>query len=433
MKEKSLARYVFPQIERLEQELHSKQMQLNCLMRITQAINANMPARELFEMYSQFLQTELGVRRLAMLFRDAEGWVCRKAINYRPTEIDKLAAILVQKYKDFSRVGELCDERLKPFELIIPVFHKDDPLAYILVGNMEKTDDAYDRFKFMITITNVVAVAIENKRLFNRQIEQETYKKELELAKNVQKMLIPSELPDDPHVELSTIYRPHSNIGGDYFDYMRLDDGSFTICLADVSGKGVPAALLMANFQATLRSAIRIYEDLADLVQYVNKTIVDITKSERIITFFILKFDKEKRILRYVNAGHNPPIYINGNQQSLLTEGCTILGAVEHLDRIDVGEIDMGNRETLIMLYTDGLTDLRNGSGSYFDEDHIGSFAWEHRMETATSFNEKLLEALERFKGRQAYPDDIAVLTCKIKPSMPVANPVNESEGEHEE
>jgi sigma-B regulation protein RsbU (phosphoserine phosphatase) len=95
-------------------------------------------------MYSQFLQTELGVRRLAMLFRDDEGWVCRKTINYRPAQIDKLSAILMQKYKDFSRVGELSDDLLKPFELIIPVFHKDDPLAYILVGNMEKTDDGKD-------------------------------------------------------------------------------------------------------------------------------------------------------------------------------------------------------------------------------------------------------------------------------------------------
>jgi sigma-B regulation protein RsbU (phosphoserine phosphatase) len=214
---------------------------------------------------------------------------------------------------------------------------------------------------------------------------------------------------------------------------MRLDDGSFTICLADVSGKGVPAALLMANFQATLRSAIRIYDQLDDLVQYVNKTIVDITKSERIITFFILKFDQDKQILRYVNAGHNPPIYINGNQQSLLTQGCTILGAVEHLDHIDVGEIDMGGRESLIVLYTDGLTDLRNGSGAYFDEEHIGSFAWDHRKESATNFNQKLLEALERFKGRQAYPDDIAVLTCKIKPLRHQAGPNNESVGAHEE
>ncbi len=417
MKEKSRASYIYPQIEQLEKELYSKQMQLNCLMRVTQAINTNMPARELFDMYSQFLTKELGVRRLVMLFRENGQWRCMKAVDYKPADTNQLGELLVDKYKDFSRVGELSPDLLKPFELIIPVFHKDDPLAYVLVGNLERSEDAYDRFKFMITITNVVVVAIENKRLFNRQIEQEAYKKELELAQNVQKMLIPSELPDECHYELSSIYRPHSNIGGDYFDYVKLDDGSFILCIADVSGKGIPAALLMANFQATLRSSMRIYNKLDDLVQYINRIMVDITRSERIITFFILKFDQASREISYVNAGHNPPIYISGSKSRLLVEGCTILGAVENLDEIEVGSILLDNEETLIVMYTDGLTDLKNGSGAYFDEDRILDFAFRHRQESATNFNRRLLEALEKFKGKQAYPDDIAVLTSKIKPS----------------
>lgn len=417
MNDRSLAGYMYPQMEQLEKELESKQNQLNCLMRITQAINANMAASELFDMYSQFLQTELGVKRLAVLFREKEGWVCKKAIRYKPDHMDELVRVLVSKYKDFGKVGELSHELMKPFELVIPVFHKDDPLAYVLIGDLEESNEAYDRFKFMITITNVVAVAIENKRLFKQQIEQEAYNKELELAKNVQQMLIPSSLPKEEHFELSSIYRPHSNIGGDYFDYCKFDDGSFVICMADVSGKGISAALLMANFQATLRSALRIYDQLDELVQHLNKTIVDTTKSERIITFFILKYDKGKNVINYVNAGHNPPIYISGDQKRWLKDGCTILGAEDHLENIMVGEVEMDDKETFIVLYTDGLTDLRDGSGAYFDEDMISEFACSHRTDSATNFNKKLLEELEKFKGKQAYPDDIAVLTAKIKPS----------------
>ncbi|NND05087.1 MAG: SpoIIE family protein phosphatase [Saprospiraceae bacterium] len=416
MSDKSLAGYMYPQIEQLEKELISKQNQLNCLMRITQAINANMAARDLFDMYSQFLQTELGVKRLAVLFREKDGWACKKAISFKPDHLEDLVHILVRKYKDFSKVGELSHDLMKQFELVIPVFHKDDPLAYVLIGDLEESNEAYDRFKFMITITNVVAVAIENKRLFNRQIEQEAYNKEMELAKNVQQMLIPTSLPKEEHFELSSIYRPHSNIGGDYFDYCKFDDGSFVICMADVSGKGISAALLMANFQATLRSALRIYDQLDDLVQHLNKTIVETTKSERIITFFILKYHNEKNVINYVNAGHNPPIYISGDKKRWLRDGCTILGAEDYLKDITVGEIEMGNEETFIVLYTDGLTDLRDGSGSYFDEDLIANFACSHRNDSATNFNKKLLEELEHFKGKQAYPDDIAVLTAKIKP-----------------
>ena len=414
---------MYAQIEQLESELQTKQTQLNFLMRITQAINENMTAADLFDMYSAFLQRELGVERLAMLFFQEGRWVCRKAINYKPTDVTNLATLLVAKYKDFSSVGELSDDILKPFDHIIPVFHKNDPIAYVLVGALERSEDQYDRIKFMISITNVVTVAIENKRLFNQQIEQETYKKELEVAQQVQQMLIPSTLPDDEDVEISAIYRPHSNIGGDYFDYRRMEDGSIVLCLADVSGKGIPAALLMANFQATLRSALLIYDKLDALVSYINKTLVDLTKSERIVTFFILRYDPKTKKLRYVNAGHNPPIFIQGNEARFLSEGCTILGAVEHLDLVDVGEIDVGERETLVVLFTDGLTDLMDGTGEYFDEQKLNTFALQHRDDSATKFNEKLLEKLEAFKGTQAYPDDIAVLTFKIKSeiSQPVA------------
>ncbi|MBK8502132.1 MAG: serine/threonine-protein phosphatase [Saprospiraceae bacterium] len=415
MKEKSLAQYLHPQIKHLEDELHDKQVQLNFLMRITQAINANMSQKDLFEMYTQFLHLDLGVNRLAILFKEPSGWRCHKSLDYSPKEVNELTQILVKKYKEFSKLGEQSPELLKPFQLVIPVFHKKDPLAYVLVGNIKQAEDAYDRFKFMISITNVVAVAIENKRLFSRFVEQETYKKELELAQKVQQMLIPSELPDTPDVAISAIYRPHSDIGGDYFDYCELDDGKLIVCLADVSGKGISAAILMANFQATMRSAVKIYTKLDDLVQHINTTLVGITKSERIVTFFILKFDPVKRKIRYVNAGHNPPIYLNGNEIVHLNKGCTILGAVEHLEHIDVGTISIGDGESLIVLYTDGLTDLRDANGAYFDEKKLQDFAEIHKAISVVDFNHQLLQAMETFKGKRAYPDDIAVVTCKIK------------------
>ena len=417
MKHRSLPSYMYPQIEHLESELQNKQVQLNFLMRVTEAINENISASELFDMYSNFLKKELGVNRLAMFFREKNVWVCKKTVDYTPANMPELIKVLISKYRDFSRVGEKSNHLLKPFQLIIPVFHKHDPLAYVLVGKMDKAEDEYDRFKFMITITNVIVVAIENKHLFNQQLEQESYKKELELAQQVQQMLIPSALPDEPHLELSAIYRPHSDIGGDYVDYCKFDDGSFMICLADVSGKGIPAALLMANFQATLRSALMIYEDLDDLVRSVNETLVSITKSDRIVTFFILKFDVHRKLIRYVNAGHNPPILLKGDKQFLLMEGCTILGAIEELGEVEVGEVEIGDEEAFILLYTDGLTDLKNGKGIYYDLDKLTEFAVQNRTRTATDFNKKLLDSLELFKGRQEYPDDIAVLTCKIKPS----------------
>ncbi|MBX2816976.1 MAG: PP2C family protein-serine/threonine phosphatase [Saprospiraceae bacterium] len=415
MPSNKLSEYVHPRIEQLESELYDKQTQLNFLMRITQAINANLSAEPLLKMYSNFLQQELGVKRLAMFFREQSRWICTKAIDYNPKDQSELLLELHKKYDDFARIGELSAAVLKQFELVIPVLHKDDPIAYVLVGKYEQTDDEYDRIKFMITITNIVAVAMENKRLFKQQVQQEAYKHELEVAQRVQEMLIPSVLPSEEEYELSSIYRPHSSIGGDYFDYIKLEDGSFLMCLADVSGKGIPAALLMANFQATLRSAILIHRRLDDLVQYLNRTIVAITQSERIITFFVLRFDPSTRRIEYLNAGHNPPVLVTKNQSINLDKGCTILGALEELEQIEVGFEQLNQDPAMIVLYTDGLTDLLNNEGIYFDEDRITQFTHQHLALNATQFNESLLEELESFKGKQEYPDDIAILTCKIK------------------
>lgn len=415
MKSKSLTEHIHPQISRLEDELHTKQIQLNFLMRFTQAINLNKTRNELFKMYSDFLTMELGMHRLVMLFKEPNGWKCVREVDYVVTNLGELVRELTKKYDDFSSVGELAPAFLKPFELIVPVFHKEDPLAYVLVGKIDQADDTYDRYKFMITLSNIVAVAVENKRLFSMHLEKETYKKELEVAQRVQQMLIPSELPDDSNFEVSAIYRPHSDIGGDYFDFYRSEDGSLLICLADVSGKGIPAAILMANFQATMRSLVKIYSDLDDLVRQINETLVGITKSERIVTFFVLKFDPQTREITYVNAGHNPPIFVNGKDQQFLNVGCTILGAVDDLDHIEVGTIEVNDDEALIMMYTDGLTDLRNARGEYFDEDCLQAFVGEHHGRSAEDFNKYLLEEMESFKGKQAYPDDIAVVSFKIR------------------
>ncbi|MDX1702582.1 MAG: SpoIIE family protein phosphatase, partial [Melioribacteraceae bacterium] len=229
----------------------------------------------------------------------------------------------------------------------------------------------------------------------------------------VQNMLIPKSLPHYDNYEISCIYKPHFNVGGDYFDYIKFGENRFAICIADISGKGVAAALLMANFQATIQSLIHQYRDLETFVFALNQSVHRITNSDKFITFFIAEFDLDKKEIKYINAGHYPPILRTGDTITKLDKGCTVIGAFDVLPDIKEETIKLEG-ESLILCFTDGLADLRNIHNDFFDIEAMDTFVEENHILSADDFNEKLINKIDMFKGEQEYTDDIAILTCKI-------------------
>ena len=241
---------------KLEKDLNLKQLQIKSLLTITQAINENVPASGLFNMYKNFLSWDMEVSKMALYVRKDNRWIKSTAIN----DDEDISSAQVQEYLlQYQRLHTVKSEDpefVQAFDLIIPVFHKKEAIAYSLIGGLKDKDDIYSRIQFITTITNIIAVAIENKRLFKQQLKQERLNREMELASEVQKMLIPEKLPEGKGYEISSIYKPHFNVGGDYIDFIPFSEDKFAICIADISGKGVAAALLMANFQAILQSLI---------------------------------------------------------------------------------------------------------------------------------------------------------------------------------
>lgn len=400
--------------ELLERDLTLKQLQINRLLNITQAINDNLPAAVLFGMYNSFLSWEMGIKKMALYIKEENGgWCCATSIGVGD---DMLHLDIQYKLETYTRLHNLTDERhplIKMFDVVVPVRHKDTPIAYTFIGGFEENEDMYDKVSFITTITNIIAVAIENKRLFRKQLEQESLKKEMELAGAMQQMLIPSTLPKNKRYELASIYRPHSTIGGDYFDFIDYDDPRFAFCIADVSGKGAAAALLMSNIQATVRYLINKRIDAENFIHEINRSILESAKGEKFITFFIGEFNTATGELIYVNAGHNIPILYTKGELVPLDKGCTILGAFDEIADLEVGKIKLDD-DALIVLYTDGLTDIQNDEGTYFDENELFPFVKDHCSLSAEAFNDKLQEKIEVFKGNKPFPDDVSVLTCKI-------------------
>jgi sigma-B regulation protein RsbU (phosphoserine phosphatase) len=235
----------------------------------------------------------------------------------------------------------------------------------------------------------------------------------MELASEMQRMLIPKEMPSTDCYELASIYKPHLGVGGDYFDFIQFDNGKIVFCVGDISGKGVAAALLMANFQANFHTLINKREQLDSFIKDLNQSVNLITGGDRFITFFIAEYDINDRTLKYVNAGHNPPVLILEGELHLLKTGCTILGSFQKLPKVEIGTMKLDG-EAIILSFTDGLTDIKNKEDEFMNEEIIFDFAQDNYKLSASEFNTLLMEKIEAFKGEQTYPDDFTVLTCKI-------------------
>ncbi len=395
---------------KMENELSLKQLQITSLLNITQAINENLPQEELFNMYKSFLTWELSIERLALFIREDENWQLVVTHNLDPKmDLQSLPQLFIQ-YNRLHTIKRQDDPKLQGFEFIIPVYHKTEPIAYSLISGVKKGDQIFNNIQFITSITNIVAVAIENKRLVRKQIVQE---KEWELAKEVTQMLIPDEMPSGSNFSLANVYRSHYKVGGDYIDYLWFSENKICFCIADVSGKGIAAAMIMANFQALLQNLGQQYKDLETLVMVLNQAVLRITKGEKYLTFFIAVADLKNKKLYYVNAGHIPPVLLQDGAFIDLKATTTIIGHFEQLPGLHEGVIDLKENAVLVA-FTDGLIDLKNSAGENFTEDMLRQYILEHRNYPAKQICNALMEYISDFKGKEDIPDDIALVTFKF-------------------
>lgn len=394
-----------------------KELELNSLLEITQAINNNLPEESLYKIYHFTLRANLNIKKLALYVLD-EKWNCK--VNFG-SDKDFFFIPMDQDFLEYNQVV-LVDKGDKKnpfseFDKALPISHKDKILAFVFVGGYDKRTSLNEpevNTTLIQALSNIIIVAIENKKLARRQLRQEALRKELEIAKNVQRLLFPKSLPYHERLKIKASYIPHYAIGGDYYDFLTLDEDSFLLCIADVSGKGVPAAILMSNFQASLHTLIRKTHDLKEIIEELNYQIVRNGNGENFITFFIALYQESEKKLTYVNAGHNPPVLIHDHHWTLLNRGTTILGAFQKLPFLEVGELT--NLDSFFFFgYTDGLTELFNEQEEEFGSERLERFIDENQHIDLVEMHEKLIRELNDYKGARSYQDDITVLTCRVE------------------
>ncbi len=392
-----------------------KDLKLNALLEITKAINNNLSTAQLLDLYQDILENRLKIGKLVLFSFDKE-WTCilkygiSSDFNHIKFENELLGI------KEIETISFSNGSLSKSFEIVIPVYHKQIPLAYVLLGDVNEKkiemSAAIKHLPYIQTLTNIIVVSIENKKLYRQTIQKAQIQKELELAQTMQQMLFPEKLPNTEMIKVAAKYIPHQQVSGDYYDFLPLNIHEFMFCVADVSGKGIAAALLMSNIQATFHSLVNYTHNLKDIIIELNKRVWHNAKGEKFVSLFLGKINTKSKQLTYINAGHNPPMLFNGGKVVNLAKGCTLLGISEIIPAIEVEIMDMQQGYTLFC-YTDGLTDTVNSTDEYLTEESVVSLISKN-MNTDPSFiNDAIMYYAEEFKGENQFVDDIALLTIK--------------------
>jgi len=406
------------EIKGWKERLKISKFKLDALLDITLSINANLPTEELLSKYESTLRTNLGIGKILIFKYTDKKWECILNAGF-PESVEKSMDVETELL-EFTEIAIVTNNHeYELVDIIIPVYNNLVPLAYILIGDIEEEGEGMSpvlkHLNFIQTISSIIIVAIENQRLFRESLHQEALKKELELAAHMQMMLIPheSQLPSAGKIIMNGFYFPHYEVGGDYYDCIKLSDSKYGFCIADVSGKGISAAILMSNFQASCRALMTEDIELDILVKRLNSIIYANAAGEKFITFFVGKYDHKSKILEYVNAAHNPPVLYNTVTGELnhFLPCCVGIGMLDEIPSVTKMEVTLKDYSKIVC-YTDGLSELKDEYGQ-----DIGTKVIVKHISNKNPVRENISAMLRELGIPDSNPglfDDISIITADL-------------------
>jgi sigma-B regulation protein RsbU (phosphoserine phosphatase) len=254
------------------------------------------------------------------------------------------------------------------------------------------------------------------RELLRVSAEKQRLDQEMAIAANVQARLFPRAMPHSDTLDLAAgICQPARVVSGDYFDYFEIRPGLIAFVVADVCGKGVSAALLMSNLQAHLRSrALSVMNeprDLRALVSHVNQRMVEASPDSSYVTMFYAEYDEAASVLRYVNAGHNPPLLFTESECKKLEEGGTVVGLFRESVYM-VGEVTLVAGD-IFVAYTDGLLEARNPAGEEIGEARLAQWLTALRHQSAEAIKQHLLSQVANWTESAEQEDDLTLMVWR--------------------
>lgn len=414
----------FEQINKLNRELSNELTKMNSLFELSNIFYSNFEDKDkIIRLLNYTLLGNYGIRDILIItkYRANNYYILSQTKTYGIPEIDTKAVqslrynTFINDKSDSGFFNFLSDGGLK---LAIPIFKNDKvPETVVFLGNkLNGTLFSKSDIDFLTSLVNLSVISIENSILFREHLEKLSLENELKIAREIQQALLPTIIPQPENYSISAINKPALHVGGDYFDIIRLNETKYVIVIADVSGKGAPAALLMSNIQSAVRSYIKVFSeniDIALVTKKINELIFENTTPEKFITFFWGILDTADNTFRYVNAGHNYPMLFRKNGDiDLLDAGGMIIGVISEDIEYETGTVEFNPDEVLI-LYTDGINEAKNNCNDEYEMERFKSCVMSVIKEDTSTITSSILKDVNDFTDGEAQSDDRTLIVIK--------------------
>lgn len=409
----------FNKLESVNNMLDSKINQLNSIFDVGKEFGSILEIDRVSKLLVYSISAQMLISKYAIILIDGD----KREIIESKYENEKLNLIInspeISQIKEAFTLGkenELCNNcRKLGVELIVPMTIKNEVKGLIFLGK-RITDQNYSKsdIEYISAVGSFAIISIENSRLFKETIEKQKLEKDLEIARNIQQNLLPAKLPSCKEFEIAAINNTAKMVGGDFYDVVEMDKHKLLIAIADVSGKGVQASLLMANLQAFLKSIYKQNYKLQEASNFLNDLVSENTTNGSFITFFWGVFNKTNKEFTYVNMGHNPPLLIRNNEIIKLKKGGMILGVMKTIIPYEYETIKL-QREDTIVLFTDGVTEAMNERSEEYSDERLEHLAIKISKNHPNDILYSILEDVSSHTGGVEQSDDITCMILKIK------------------
>lgn len=412
------------QLKNAHRNLDKKFQELNTLFELSKEFNLVLDAQKVLRLLTFSLLGQIGVNRYAIcLLEDGVMKIMMSRIEELP-EVHKSIRVmselqnpmLVQEMKKNKKYSIGAEQLGRVgVRAVVPMQVQNATKGLILLGD-RLHGGAYEKadLEFVYSLGNLAIISVENARLFQETLEKQRLEDELKIAREIQQGLLPQQIPVIPGFDIGAINVSSKQVGGDYYDFVRRSDTEYVLAIGDVSGKGAPAALLMANVQAALRALAPMDYSLPEATARINDLTFMNTAGDKFITFFWGVIDFAARTLRYVNAGHNPPFLIRANGSvERLTTGGLILGIMKTVAPYQEGVVTLAPGDTLF-LFTDGVSEAMNDQGEDFTEERLEHIVREVSHQNASEIVRNVKTAVETYEGNAPQSDDITMVVVKV-------------------
>ncbi|MBX3042418.1 MAG: PP2C family protein-serine/threonine phosphatase [Candidatus Kapabacteria bacterium] len=390
---------------------------LSTLFEVSKDFSQNFSAEKIIKTLALNLMGQLTVSRFAVIVIDENGnkntIVNRFNDKFNSEFLEIISqAVFACKIEALSNYEEIksISDKIK-IMAVAPMIVQGTTRGMLVVGpKMNGSDFSDENLLFIEAIGNSAISALENERLFKEELEKKRIESELDIALEIQKNLLPDKSPELNSFKIHGISIPSRHVGGDLFDYIKLDPDRFLVAIADVSGKGIPASLIMANFQAALRVLAVSEIELEEMILKINDLLCHNTGADKFVTAFFCIFNDKTGDITYINAGHNPPILKRKTGEiEYLEHGGLILGFLEKPFKYKTGNTKMDSGDFLV-LFTDGVTEAENHAKVDYGDLRLADLLISINDKSPEMIVDEIVQDVKKYQGSVHQSDDITLV-----------------------